>query len=360
MSQVHFLPVEVRRIDPKRSLLARYERLLARMISRKMVKDQDVAIKLHFGGRYGYTHVHPAFITRVVSRIYECGGRPFITDHRVDNRAAGMTPDAVGCPLYHATGIKDRYFYTVRTGVKFLPKIEVAGYLHDADVLINLSHAKGHGQCGFGAAIKNLGMGAVTHTTRSDIHKVMDREFLWHAEKCTHCRKCIEICEHGAISFSEEGELRQSSHHCTLCLHCMTTCPAAAITVGTEGWPKFQRGLALASKAVLDTFDPERVFHINVALNITAICDCWGLSLASIRPDVGVLASKDPVAVDMATIDALDCEDIFPGSLPAEVTLSDGEGHLLERIWGKDPYFQVREAARLGAGSEKYTLRKMT
>jgi len=360
MSEVHFLPVEVKRIDPKRSLLARYEKLLAKTITRKMVEDQQVAIKLHLGGSYGYTQVHPAFVIRVVNRVKQCGGHPFITDHRVDNRNAGMTPDAMGCPLYHATGIKDKYFYTVKTGVRMLPKVEVAGYLHDADVLINLSHAKGHGQCGFGAAIKNLGMGAVTHTTRGDIHKIMDNAFEWHADECIHCGKCVEACEHGAIWFAEDNELRQNSHHCTLCLHCMTVCPTGAITVGTEGWPKFQRGLALASKAVLDTFDPELVFHINVAINITAICDCWGLSLANIRPDVGILASTDPVAVDIATIDMLDCEDIFPGSLPAEVKLNDGDGHILQRIWGKDPYYQVREAAKLGVGSEKYTIKKMT
>ena len=360
MSDVCFLPVEVKRMDAKRSLLARYERLLRKLITREMVERKTVAIKLHLGGRYGYAQVHPAFVTRVVERVKNCGGTPFVTDHRTGNPLAGAVPAAYGCPIYHATGAKDEYHYTVKTGVRMLPEIQLAGYVHDADVLINLSHAKGHGQCAFGGAIKNLAMGAVTAHTRGAIHALMDRAFKWHADKCTHCEKCVEHCEHEGIWFSEDGELHQDSHYCTLCLHCMMVCPAGAITVSRKGWPKFQKGLALAAKAVLDTFQKKRTVHINVALNVTAICDCFGFSLPSFRPDIGVLASADPVAVDKASIDMIDCEGVFPGSLPEGVALADGDGHILQRIWGKDPYLQVTESAKLRLGSQRYRLKKMT
>lgn len=360
MSNVYFLPVQVKRIEGKHSLLARYEKLLKKLITREMVEDRSVAIKMHLGGQYGFTHIHPAFVTRMVSRVKECGGRPFVTDHRVDNRMAGLIPEAIGCPIYHGSGLKDRYFYKVKTGSRLLPEVDVAGYVHDADVLINLSHAKGHGQCAYGAAIKNLGMGPVTGRTRGAIHRLMDKAFRWHADKCIHCNKCVEICEHDAIHFNKENELRQNSHHCTLCLHCMTVCPTGAITVGQKGWPDFQKGLALTTRAVLSTFEPGRVLHVNVALNITAICDCWGMSLMHIRPDVGVLASSDPVALDQATLDQLDCDDVFEGSLPAGLTLSEGKKHILERIWGKNPYHQVAAAAKLGLGTRKYSLKKLT
>lgn len=359
MSEVFFLPVAVRRIDSKHSLLYRYESLLRKLITKDMVDGKSVAIKLHLGGRYGYSHVHPSFVTRVVNRVKDLGGRPFITDHRRDNRLAGVIPEAFGCPIYHATGLAEKYAYDVKTGWRELPVLHVAGYLHDADVLINLSHAKGHGTCGFGAAIKNLGMGAVTGRSRGDIHHLMDKAFKWHAGKCIHCRKCVEHCEHSAITFDEKGKLQQDSHFCTLCLHCKMVCPKGAITVGSEGWPKFQKGLALSAKAVLDTFDPGRVLHINVALNVTAICDCFGFSVPSIRPDIGVLASTDAVAVDKATIDLIDCENVLPNSLPEGVSVKEGKEHILVRIWGKDPYLQVREAARLRVGSLKYSLTKM-
>ena len=358
MSDVFFLPVEVKRIESDCSLLARYEKLLKKLITPAMVEGKTAAITMHLGGRYVYTNVHPAFVVRVVNRIRECGGRPFITDHRTGNDLAGANVGAFGCPIYHCTGLKNRYFYLVKTGWRELPTVDIAGYVRDADVLINLSHAKGHGQCGFGAAIKNLAMGCVTDRTRGDIHRCMDKAFVWHAKRCTHCMKCVETCEHEAIEFTDEGELCQNSHHCTLCLHCMTVCPKGAITVGTEGWPKFQKGLALAAKAALAGFERKRVLHVNVALNVTAICDCWGMSIANFRPDVGILASTDPVAVDRATVDLLDCEGVFPGTLPEGAKLHGGEGHVLERIWGKDPYEQVRQAEKLKLGRMKYTLRR--
>jgi len=360
MADVFFLPVTVKRIDEKHSLLYRYERLLTRLITKEMVDGKSVAVKLHLGGRFGYSQVHPSFVTRVVNRVKECGGRPFITDHRRENRLAGAIPEAFGCPIYHATGLGDKYAYDVKTGWRELPVLHVAGYLHDADVLINVSHAKGHGTCGFGAAIKNLGMGAVTGKSRGDIHHLMDKHFRWNARKCVHCKKCVEHCEHGAISFNREGRLEQDSHFCTLCLHCMMVCPAGAITVGTAGWPKFQRGLATAAKAVLDTFDRKRVLHINIALNVTAICDCFGFSVPSFRPDIGILASTDAVAVDKATIDLIDCNSVLPNSLARGMSVKKGSQHILLRIWGKDPYAQVDEAAKLKVGSRKYTLRTTT
>jgi hypothetical protein len=359
MSDVYFLPVTVKRIDSSHSLLARYEKMLSKLITPEMVKDRQVAIKFHLGGRYGYTHVNAAFVTRVVERVKECGGRPFITDHRVDNRRAGFIPEAFGCPIYHATGLHDRYMYKVKTGSRLLPEVEIAGYLRDADVLINLSHAKAHGMCAFGAAIKNLGMGAVTGKSRGDIHGIMDNEYKWLAERCTHCKKCVSACEHKAIEFNDEGKLEQNTHHCTLCMHCMTVCPKHAIVVSEKGWPKFQKGLAIATKAVLDTFEPGRQLHINVALSITAICDCWGMSLAPFMPDVGVFASTDPVAVDKATIDHMDYDDAFPGTLPEEVAIAAGPGHILQRMWNKDPYAQVVACEQLGIGSSKYNLKKM-
>jgi uncharacterized protein len=356
MSDVFFLPVDVKTIDEKHALLYRYEKLLEKLITPSMVKDKSVAIKFHLGGHYGYSHVHTAFVTRVVDRIKACDGRPFVTDHRRDNRAAGAIPEAFGCPIYHATGLKDKYAYVVKTGSKLLPAVNVAGYIHDADVLINLSHAKGHGMCGYGGAIKNLGMGAVTGKSRGDIHRVQDREFSWHSKKCVHCNRCVKTCEHRAIHFDKEGQLQNDTHFCTLCLHCMTVCPTGAITVGQKGWTNFQKALALAARAAVAGFEKGRMLHINVALNITAICDCWGMSLPSIRPDVGVFASTDPIAADQATIDHMDAEDVFPGSLPVGVKLREGKGHLLERIWGKDPYYQLRVGQELGMGSAKYKL----
>ena len=73
-----------------------------------------------------------------------------------------------------------------------------------------------------------------------------------------------------------------------------------------------------------------------------------------------VLASTDPVAVDQASIDLMDTAAVFGGSLPEGIHLREGADHILERIWGKDPYLQVTESAKLKLGSKRYTLKKMT
>ena len=78
MSDVYFLPVEVKRIDEECSLLWRYEKLLTKLITREMVEKKTVAVKFHLGGRYVYTNIHPAFVTRVVDRVKALDGRPFI------------------------------------------------------------------------------------------------------------------------------------------------------------------------------------------------------------------------------------------------------------------------------------------
>jgi hypothetical protein len=203
-------------------------------------------------------------------------------------------------------------------------------------------------------------MGVVTQKTRTDIHMLMDKAFVWHADRCTRCRRCVKHCEHNAIRFTEERKLAQDAHFCTLCLHCMMVCPKQAITVGKEGWPRFQAGLALSAKAVLDGFDRKRVLHINVALNIQVICDCFGFSFASVRPDVGVIVSTDIVGVEKATLDLIDAADILAGSLPEGIDLAPGPGHILQRIWRKDPYLVVREAARLKLGNLRYQLKTIT
>ena len=68
------------------------------------------------------------------------------------------------------------------------------------------------------------------------------------------------------------------------------------------------------------------------------------------------MASKDIVAVEQAALDSIDAKNYIPGSLPEQLELAEGDGHLLQRIWGKDPYLQVETAAELELGSSEYDL----
>jgi len=356
-SKVYFASAKVKRLSADDTLPAKFRRMLGKLDLKAMFNDRRVAIKMHVGGHLGYTTIHPLFVRLLVQAIKDAGGWPFVTDGSFSVPGAvarGYTAEVLGAPIYPVGGAYDKYFSTKRVGYRSLKKVEVAGNIADAPAMIVLSHGKGHGQCGFGGAIKNIAMGCVTERTRGWIHGLMEAEFKWDSKACRHCHICAENCPAGAITF-EGKEFQWFSHHCRYCMHCVDSCPVHAITIGLEGWKYFQQGMARTVKTVLDTFEKNRVLYITTLMDITPLCDCWGFTTPSLVPDVGIMASTDIVAIEQASLDSIKFENYIPGSLPEQVKMGDGD-HLFERIWGKDPYVQVDTAAKLGLGSRKYQL----
>lgn len=358
-STVHFASAKVKQLKASDTLPAKFRRMLAGLDLKSMFGDRRVAVKMHVGGHIGYTTIHPMFVRFLIDAIQEAGGSPFLTDgsFAVSGAVArGYTEEVLGAPIYPVGGAQDRYYYERPIGYRSLEKIEVAGNIADVDAMVVLSHGKGHGQCGFGGAIKNIAMGCVTTRTRGWIHAVMDTEFKWAKDKCEQCHVCMDNCPGQAISFNDEGDINIFSHHCRYCMHCVDSCPADAIEISLEGIRYFQEGMARTTKAVLDTFEDNRVLYITMLMNITPLCDCWGFSTPSLVPDIGIMASQDIVAIEQAALDSIKAEDYIPGSLPEQLEMADGDGHLLERIWRKDPYLQVATAAEIGLGSRECEL----
>ena len=188
------------------------------------------------------------------------------------------------------------------------------------------------------------------------IHRLMAAEFKWDQEKCTHCYLCRDNCPSGAINFNAEGKMEINDHHCHYCMHCTESCTEQAITIDQSGYGYFQQGMALATKAVLDYFDPNHLFYLNVMMNITPLCDCWGFTTLPFVPDIGILAGTNIVATECASIDMIKSENLIPRTLP-KCYKPSGRGHLLEQIHpGKDPYLQIERAEKLGLGSKYYSL----
>jgi len=120
----------------------------------------------------------------------------------------------------------------------------------------------------------------------------------------------------------------------------------------------FQKGMALCTAEVLKTFEPGNVFYINFLINITALCDCWGLTTPSLVPDIGVMASRDIVAIEKACLDAIKTENLIPAGVPKGHKMGN-KGHLFERLHGKDPFIQLRELEKLGLGTMDYSIREI-
>jgi len=356
---VRFASSKVKELRRHATLPVKFEKLLKAYPLEEMFSDQQVAIKIHVGNDIGYTTIHPLFIRILVDALKAAGGKPFVTDgsgslHNA--RVRGYTEEVLGAPLVPAAGIANNYAYTREVGYESLDTVDLCGNVVDAGAMVVLSHGKGHGNSGFGGAIKNVAMGCVARDSRGKLHRLQGEGFHWDPDKCERCRACVENCPaEGAIWFDDEDQLKWFDHHCRFCRHCEISCPMEAIAIPKEGILRFQMGMALTTREVLGTFEPDRVLHVNVLLGITPFCDCWGFSTPALVPDVGILASTDIVAVEQASLDLIRMEDFIPGSLPESMTLAEGN-HLFERIHGMDPYLQVACAADLQLGSREYFL----
>ena len=354
--KVLYAPLDFDEYDVNQTLPSRFARLIDESGLADMVKGKITAIKMHVGREAGFTTIHPLFVRILVDKL--ASGNPrrlFITDQDVESaEARGYSESYLGVPILDACGYLSKYYYEKNVDYETFRNVDIAGYIHDAEALVDLSHVKGHGCCGYGGAVKNIAMGCVTDRTRSQIHRLQGG-ISWDESKCTHCEKCIASCNHNANEFNDKGKYVADFHHCTFCQHCVKVCPTGAISLDENHFKKFQIGMALCTQTVLNTFAPGTVYYINFLTNITAICDCWGLSTPSIVPDVGVLASSDIVAVERASLDAIKTENFIRQGAPSGVEIGEA-GHLFERLHGKNPFVQLDELEKIGLGSQSYAL----
>jgi len=359
MSKVYFASAHSKKLSGNDTLPPKFGRLLKKLKMEPAVKDKVVCIKMHTGGGVGYSTIHPLFVRMLVEAVKEAGGRPFLTGGigwAADAYRRGYTQETLGAPIYPAAGVTNKYFYEAKTNFGTMEVCQICGEIADADVLITFNHGKGHGHCGYGGVIKNMAMGCVTGKTRGDIHRLMDTGLEWDPALCTHCELCVENCPTAAARFNDQKQFYIFFHECKFCMHCAAACPAKAITIDMSAYRRFQDGMAIATKETLKYYKPSQVFHITALMDITPFCDCWGFTTRSLVPDIGIMASKDLVALETASIDSIRAEDYIPGSLPDQLTLQKGKGHLFQRIHHKDPYVQIEAAVAQGLGKRQYEI----
>jgi uncharacterized protein len=359
-SELLFTGYRSANLEPKNTIGAKWIRLLEKLDLAPAVKGKRTAIKVHLGGGYGFTSIRPYFMRKMVDAVKSAGAREvFLTDSWDAVRHAaerGYTAETVGCPLVPVSGSDDGYVVKrkLASPVKTLRGVALAGEIVNAEALVDFSHVKGHGACGYGGASKNLSMGCVDHATKQALHS-LEGGLDWDREKCTLCRSCEENCPNGAISFDKENEFTAFYHDCKFCQHCVLICPQKAIRMVGGAYRDFQKGMAETAAEVLSTFPRENVVFVNMLMDITVFCDCWGMSTPSLVPDIGILAGRDIVAIEQASLDLIRTEDLIPRSLPPGWDLG-GEGHLFQRIHRKDPYAVVEFLADLGWGSREYSI----
>lgn len=370
-SKVYFGSVQHGNFIAFASFAAKVDKITEMLIEQTPIKSKDkVAIKMHLGFAVGYQTIPVFFVRRIVNAIKKTGGYPFITDnptavYNAVNR--GYTQETCGCPIIPISGVKDGYITPVDINFKGIKTLDLAGVLKDADVLIDLSHAKGHGACGYGGAIKNLALGGYSGATRwMKIHGVAQVDKYWDKEKGSsgHAKKLVDACPYRALRYDgANNNLRRNYHDCHQCFTCLELDKdVGAVKLPRESYSAFQEMIAISSSKVLETFNPEKVFYLNFLTQITTFCDCMGTGQPPVVNDIGVLGSKDIVAIETATLDLIKKEGLIEKCIPPylkHVNLDPNQDvHPFTRLHGpyKDPYEAVRFIEKLGLGTSQYEL----
>ncbi|MHA2364504.1 MAG: DUF362 domain-containing protein [Candidatus Hodarchaeales archaeon] len=333
-------------------------------------KKDKVCIKMHLGFNDGYQTIPVFFVRRIVQAIKKFSKNVFITDNptAVFNAVdRGYTQETCGCPIIPIAGVKDNYTVEQKINYRNVDTLDMAGVLNDADVLVNLTHAKGHNSCGYGGAIKNIALGGYSRSTRwNKIHGIEGSISYWDADKCSpeHAKKLVESCSYKRIKYDEEKhKLSLAFGMCCQCMECLEADKnVGCLHFGQENFSAFQELMAVSSKQVLDSFEENKQFYINFLLQITAMCDCWGIGMPSIVNDIGVLGSRDIVAIEMATLDLIKKEGLIDNKVPLYFKHANLDPsvdlHPFQRLNGhyKNPYITVEYAEKLNLGVRDYDL----
>ena len=370
-SKVYFAPARARRWDYSASQAAGLERLIEELdFGSSIAEGEYVAIKTHFGSRGAHRIVRPRFLRILADAARAAGGKPFVCDTvRIQGwdylelaNQNGINPQSVGCPVIMADGLFGYDSVEVEAG-PVLGSVRVASAIHDAPAMIVVSHCKGHIECGYGGAIKNLAMGGVAGRHRSGdwkqarghLHAAMaESSITSDPERCIMCLQCLHVCPTEAIS-EVDGGLAVDDEKCWRCGRCERVCPEDAIRLEKRGQDEFQMALAEGTQAVLRTFEPGKVLYFNFVLEVQPECDCMPVADTPLVQDQGILASRDIVAVEQAALDVINNSVPLPGSLAEDRGLEAGQRILAEAL-GQDGQLHVDAAAQIGLGDREYEL----
>ncbi|TZE82818.1 DUF362 domain-containing protein [Calorimonas adulescens] len=330
-----------------------------------IVPNEPVAVKMHFGEKGNTAFLNPIYVREVVNRIKKYKGKPFLTDantlykgsrsNSVDhiNTAIenGFAYAVVNAPIIISDGIFSQNFVEVEINKKHFDKVKIASDIFYTQSMMVLAHFKGHDTAGFGGAIKSLGMGCASAAGKQQQHSTAKPHSV---SKCRTCRVCAQWCPTNAITVLED-RISIDQEKCNGCGECIPLCPDRAIEPewGTKMDEFVERMTEYAYGAMKGK--EGRLGFINFVMDVSPLCDCTPWSDVPIVPDIGILASTDPVAIDQASMDLVNKAQAMVGSV------LDGHYHEgQDKFEAANPdtkgYLQLSYAEQLGMGSRDYEL----
>lgn len=252
-----------------------------------------IGVKISTGESDKTNHLRPALIAPLVQSlegtIVECntaygGNRANTAMHYQLAKDHGYTDIAPVQILDEAGSMT----LPVAGGIR-LTENYVGRAFADYDSYLVLSHFKGHTMGGFGGALKNISIGFGSSEGKKHIHSGgTDAANFW----------------------------------------------------GTEQ-DVFLESMAEAAKSVADAMG-ERIIYISVMNRLSVDCDCDATPDEPDMHDIGILASRDPVALDEACVDL--------------VYAASDSAKLRERIETRHGIHTIEHAAEMGVGRREYRL----
>jgi uncharacterized Fe-S center protein len=339
--------------EPDISLAEKTARIFRQLgLEKQIEREHFVALKIHFGEKGNRGYIRPPWLVQLIDEIKKRTSRVYITDTNAlyvgsrSNAAAhlklaadhGFTIDTLQIPVIIADGLIGRDDDEVQVDLPRIKRAKLASAFLNTDFLVSLSHFTGHIQTGFGAALKNLGMGCASRSGKLEQHSDVRP---WIKQKtCKNCLTCLDYCPVDAI---EEGEksVRIITEKCIGCGECLVVCSVGAVKMRWDG-----DIIRVQEKMAEYAYGLRKVLNGNIAclnfvVGVTKNCDCMAKDEPVIVEDVGILGSLDPVAVDRASVDLVNARsgrDLF------------GEIHNVD--WA----VQLEHAQQIGLGSSDYEL----
>ncbi|MGV8906944.1 MAG: DUF362 domain-containing protein [Acetobacterium sp.] len=294
------------------------------------LNNKFAAIKIHLGEPGNLAYLRPNFSKVIVDIIKSQGGKPFLTDcntlyvgrrkdaleHMDAAYENGYNPFVTGCHVIIADGLKGTDDLEVPLeGGDYVTEAKIGRAIMDADVFISMTHFKGHEATGFGGTLKNIGMGSGSRRGKVEMHSA-SKPFI-KEDKCKSCEMCSKICAMNAIYYGvDDGKASIDYDKCVGCGRCMGICSFDAIAV------PFDQSNDILNKKIAEyakaTINGRPQFHVSFVIDVSPYCDCHVENDMPIIQDVGIFASCDPVALDMACADACNKAPIIKGSYLAD------------------------------------------
>ncbi|MEG1632616.1 MAG: DUF362 domain-containing protein [Oscillospiraceae bacterium] len=361
-SKVYFADLE----PHGRSLLIKLHGLMKAAGFESMELDgKFVAIKMHFGEPGNLAYLRPNWAAVVCDYVKELGGKPFLTDcntlyvggrknaldHLDSAYKNGFNPFQTGVQTIIADGLKgtDEAYVPVPGG-EYVKQAKIGRALADADVVISLTHFKGHESAGFGGALKNLGMGGGSRAGKMEMHS-SGKPYV-RQKRCVGCGACINICAHGAPVVTD-GKCSIDHAKCVGCGRCIGICPKDAIAAANDEANEILN--CKIAEYALAVCAGKPSFHVSIVIDVSPCCDCHGENEPAIVPNVGMFASFDPIALDQACVDAVNAQPAMAGGRLAHCEHSHHD-HFTDIFPDTDWKAGLKHGEKLGLGSRNYEL----